>query len=261
VRADISLQMAQLDMIDDILPTSARSPAALNRYIYYPDHLVRMPGPLPGGNLLTNILNNITTVIQEPIFKGAISGLISEPNVEARDSSLQDESVGDFVTRRLGQPLADNLVSALLHGIYAGDLYKLSARTIFPLFWHLEKISDSGIVGEIVKQMWNGEVLLPFEDVEFLMQSDQTVNIPMGIVKALAEKLEGASVYTFRKGLVSLARRLEGALRDSGNVNIKKAKVNLSYDPKTMEAVLRNQMQAGMTTWLRQYRRVSSALP
>ncbi len=230
---DSVMQMAQLDMAEDVIPTSAKSPAALNRYIYYPDHLVRMPGSLPGANLLTQIATNFMTVAQEPIFKGAVGGLFSEPSVTARSKYVQDESVGKFVTRRFGRHVADNLVSALFHGIYAGDLYKLSARTILPLFWHLEEISETGIVGAIAEQMWNGESLLPYDDIQFTLQSDQTLNISPTPMKALADKLEGSSVYTFKKGLAQLAEKTEAGLRKCDNVEIKHMTAALAFDSRT----------------------------
>jgi protoporphyrinogen/coproporphyrinogen III oxidase len=230
---DAVVQIAQLDMAEDVLPTSARSPAASNRYIYYPDHLVRMPGPLPGVNLLTNVVRNFMNVLQEPIFKGSLLGLIKEGRIDVRPGSMKDESVGDFVTRRFGRHVADNLVSALLHGIYAGDLYKLSAKTILPLFWHLEKISEVGIVGELVEQMWSGESLLPYDDIEFTLQSDQAISLPEAPVNALAEKLEGSSVYTFKKGLAQLAEKIESGLRGNSNVEIRNITASVAYDAKT----------------------------
>lgn len=230
---DMVVQMAQLDMADDVLPTSANSPAALNRYIYYPDHLVRMPGRLPGVSLWTSIVTILGTVLQEPVFKGAIIGLLREPSVKVRPDHVQDESVGDFISRRFGGHIADNLYSALLHGIYAGDIYKLSVKTILPLLWHLEQISEAGIMGEIAEQMWKGESLLPYDDIEFTLQSDQTMNMFEGPVKAVATKLQGSSVYTFKKGLAQLAEKTGAALIGSKNVEIKHMNASLAFDSQT----------------------------
>jgi protoporphyrinogen/coproporphyrinogen III oxidase len=224
--------MAQLNMADDVVPTSARSPAALNRYIYYPDHLVRMPGPQPDVNLSTRIATTIMNFLREPVFKGAIRGIFRELAVDPRPESMQDESVGDFVSRRFGRPIADNLVSALLHGIYAGDLYKLSARSILPLFWHLERISESGIVSTLMEQMWKGESLLPYDDIEFTLQSDQIMDMSKDHVMAVAEKLEGSSVYTFKNGLAQLAGNIETGLQKSKNVEIWQMNAELAFDSR-----------------------------
>jgi hypothetical protein len=78
-------------------------------------------------------------------------------------------------------------VSALLHGIYAGDLYRLSARTIFPLLWHLEGETeygiDYGVLFKLGYQMFNGETLLPHDDIEFALQSDQITKLSEGPAK------------------------------------------------------------------------------
>src|SRR6266516_4077277 len=110
--------MAHLRMGPHIVATSARSLAVRNRYIYYPDHLVRMPGPVPGVGILRNLANNFSSLFTEPIFNGLFSGVLAEPSVDPRPSYVEDESVGTFITRRFRKPVAENLVSAFLHGIY-----------------------------------------------------------------------------------------------------------------------------------------------
>ncbi len=212
-------QMAHLGMAPDIVATSTRSAAATNRYIYHPDHLVRMPGPIPGASLFLNLYNNFSTIFTEPVFKGTFGGMIAEPAVDPRPPHMQDESVGDFITRRFGKPIADNLVSGFLHGIYAGDLYKLSARTLFPQLWHLETM-DTGIVGSLFDNMWNRRSLVSYEQLSFLSQLSLETP-PQQQLSDVLQVLQGASVYTFRRGLHQLVERLESALRDIPNVNIR----------------------------------------
>jgi protoporphyrinogen/coproporphyrinogen III oxidase len=224
--------MAQLNMAEDVIPTSATSSAAVNRYIYHPDHLVRIPGPQPGVSRLGTLTSAIMAIAREPVFEGIVRGILKDSEADMRPSSLRDESVGDFVTRRFGQPVADHLVSALLHGIYAGDLYKLSVKMIFPLLWHLETIGKGSVVGNIGRQMWKGESLLPYDDVEFAMQSEPTLEIPENPMKALVNKLKGSSVYTLKNGLAQLAQRTEEALRENKNVEIKNMTAALAFDWK-----------------------------
>jgi oxygen-dependent protoporphyrinogen oxidase len=211
--------MARLGMGPDIVATSTRSPAARNRYIYYPDHLVRMPGPVPGVGILRNLFNNFSSLLTEPIFKGIFHGMLAEPAVDPRPSAVEDESVGAFITRRFGEPVAENLVSAFLHGIYAGNLYKLSARTLFPQLWHLETM-DTGVVGSLFDNMWNGRSLVSYEQLNFLVQISQSKPPGQELVDLL-RPLTGASVYTFKRGISQLITRLESALRDAPNVTIK----------------------------------------
>ena len=208
-------------MSDDILPTSKDAPAARNRYIYYPDHLVRMPGPIPGAGNIMGPLRNLSTLFKEPVFKGVFRALFRETNVDVRPETLEDESVGNFISRRFSTAIADNLVSALLHGIYAGDLYRLSAKTLFPLLWHLERVSDSGIVGELGMLMFQGKNLLPYSDVDLMTRLE--VGDPVGDedLDPILARLTGSSVYTFKRGLKQLSDRLEVALAAAPNVEIK----------------------------------------
>ncbi len=49
-----------------------------------------------------------------------------------------DESIADFVGRRLGEEVSDRLVGPLLSGIFAGDAEALSIRATFPQFVEAE---------------------------------------------------------------------------------------------------------------------------
>ena len=211
--------MANLGIGPEIVTTSVRSPAARNRYIYYPDHLVRMPGPVPGFGILRNVFHNLSSLFTEPLFKGVASGILAEPAVDPRPLAVEDESVGAFITRRFGKPVAENLVSAFLHGIYAGDMYKLSARTLLPQAWHLETM-DTGVVGSLFDNMWNGRSLVSYEQLNFLLQTSQSKPAGTPVVHTLGY-LSGAGVYTFRRGLRHLIACLQAALEDVPNVTLK----------------------------------------
>lgn len=49
-----------------------------------------------------------------------------------------DESLGGFVSRRLGRGAYENLIEPLMSGIYAGDGNKLSLKAVFPYLRELE---------------------------------------------------------------------------------------------------------------------------
>jgi protoporphyrinogen/coproporphyrinogen III oxidase len=49
-----------------------------------------------------------------------------------------EESLGEFVTRRLGRDAYENLIEPLLSGIYAGDGDQLSTQATFPILRELE---------------------------------------------------------------------------------------------------------------------------
>jgi protoporphyrinogen/coproporphyrinogen III oxidase len=196
--------------------------------------------------IVRNLFNNFSSLFKEPLFKGVLSGLLAEPAVDPRPSSVEDESVGSFITRRFGKPVADNLVSALLHGIYAGNLYKLSARTLFPQLWHLETM-DTGVVGSLFDNMWNGRSLVSYEQLNFLVQISQQSKPPRQQMVDLLRPLTGASVYTFKRGLNQLIAALEFALRQAPDVTIRTDTVadSMRFDRQTKTIGLRTTPSSG----------------
>jgi len=54
-----------------------------------------------------------------------------------RDDS--DESIGSFMTRRFGREATEYLAEPLLAGIHAGDVHRLSLRSLFPRFQQAER--------------------------------------------------------------------------------------------------------------------------
>ena len=55
----------------------------------------------------------------------------------------EDESIGDFVARRLGDEVSDRLAAPMLGGIFAGDAREISVRVAFPQFVDAEKVHGS----------------------------------------------------------------------------------------------------------------------
>ncbi|MCJ1474141.1 hypothetical protein MMC13_002799 [Lambiella insularis] len=237
LRPSIPNGMVTLDLIrqlrlqDDILMTSKESVAARNRYIYYPDRLVRMPGP---GS---SILGVLSSMLSEPVFQGLLYGFATEIFQPARDD-LGDESVGDFLSRRVGSSVADNIVSAVIHGIYAGDIYQLSARSILGKLYQLEDSYGSLILGNILEAS-RDDPLAPSFDAHlmkylkpFMVGSDGT---PVQGTEVIALTRE-SSVYTFRRGIGQLAESLENALSNNPKVTI------LTNNPiETLELITHNQ--------------------
>lgn len=190
--------------------TDKNSLAAQNRFVYYPDHLVRMPGP--GSSLL----KNLSTIWSEPIFDGAISAALTEVSKPKRSEDLQDESVGSFISRRFGSALADNVVSAVFHGIYAGDIYKLSARAIMPGLWHNEGKHGS-IVRGLLNQIFGGLRGVSSQDLDLLSLRTYEDHPPESETMKTVKK---SSVFTFKNGFGELADRLEQDLLERPNVLI-----------------------------------------
>ena len=73
--------------------------------------------------------------------------LLREPFVAARRDGVE-ESVAEFVVRRLNREFLDRMVDALVAGIYAGDPHKLSVRHALPKLAQLEDDYGSLIKGQ-----------------------------------------------------------------------------------------------------------------
>ena len=94
--------------------------------------------PLPEG-LVLGVPTRIRPIVETELFSA--SGKVRmalEPFVKRRTSS-EDESIYDFVSRRLGNEVADRLAGPLLGGIFAGDAKQLSIRATFPQFVQMEQ--------------------------------------------------------------------------------------------------------------------------
>ncbi len=73
--------------------------------------------------------------------------LLTEPFVKRGQG---EESVAEFVKRRLGQEFLDYAIDPLVSGIYAGDPYKISLIHAFAKVYNLEAKYGSLILGQIL---------------------------------------------------------------------------------------------------------------
>jgi len=112
-------------------------PSASARYV------VRYQRPIP---MPATQLGFLTTKLFTLKAKLA---LIREPFRPARRDGVE-ESIAQFVQRRLGQEFLDQAIDALVGGIYAGDPYKLSLPHAFPKLAELEARYGSMIKGQIM---------------------------------------------------------------------------------------------------------------
>lgn len=199
-------QLFSLELAEQIVLIGRTSPAARNRYIYYPDHLVRMPGPKPGEGVLSTILDALRTLFTEPMFKGTIMGILKEPAVEVRSDVRKDESIGDFFSRRFGPKFTDNMFSALLHGVYAGDIYKLSADSILGVPRLIEVQNESLVIG-MLDMMQTKKNFIP---ADYLLALCSVVGQrPLSHFDRLRTLIRPASVFTIKDGLAEIARGFE----------------------------------------------------
>ncbi|MFF2090413.1 protoporphyrinogen oxidase [Paenibacillus sp. NPDC058174] len=130
------------------------------------------------------------------------SGLVSEEGKHRALKDLEmpgeapegDESLGGFLSRRLGQEIVQHVTEPLLAGIYAGNLSKLSIQATFPQFAEAERQHGSLIRGTQHQQQNKGKGAQP------------------AWPEGLSEELKGSAFLSFKKGLSSLVDALDKAL-------------------------------------------------
>lgn len=102
-----------------------------------------------------------------------------------------DESVGEFLRRRLGREVVERIAEPLLAGIHAGDLDRLSLRATLPQFARLEQTYGSLIRG--------------------MAAARRNVQPP-----DLPPEARGKVFLTFRRGLLAVVEALDVRLRRDG---------------------------------------------
>lgn len=102
--------------------------------------------PMPGGSIM-GIPTEITPFITTGLFSFAGKMRAAADFVLPRSKQKEDQSLGEFFRRRLGDEVLENLIEPLLSGIYAGDIDRLSLMATFPEFYRVEQKYRSLIIG------------------------------------------------------------------------------------------------------------------
>jgi oxygen-dependent protoporphyrinogen oxidase len=134
---ETSPKIAQL--VRDAGLTSRRldsDPGAEARYVVRYRHPIAIPS------------SPLAIFASELLSVKAKFALLREPFVPPRRDG-KEESIAEFVVRRLNQEFLDQMIDALAAGIYAGDPYKLSVQQAFPRLAELEARYKSLIKGQI----------------------------------------------------------------------------------------------------------------
>lgn len=205
-----------------------------NRYVYYPDHLVCMPGNLPTtllGRLgwATGILYQILT---EPVFKNLFGSVKSMLLASNRDSAvgkkraienrgrpaegpsrhavadIKDMSIGEYFQSVFERPdLINNLLSALVHGIWGGDVWKLS-------------MLEGTFAQALLQRQHPGEALMPVRDHDIYSFRDVAIRNEQ-VFKLATHFGPKIGYISFRNGFSTITDALADVLRENPNVTIK----------------------------------------
>lgn len=196
-------------MQDYIIATPLGSPAGHLRYVYLENE--REPG-IPGELALVP-----PTPLHLPLsshFRWIAKPLISEfwkaPNTP---KDYDDESIDSIISRRFSPEIARQLVSAVIHGIYAADSRELSVKSTLPILTHAEREGE----GHILAGIWPAMVKRKqMQTARREQEGDHGGGKPTHLDNILAN----AATFSFVGGLETVPRTLEARLSEMDNVKL-----------------------------------------
>ena len=171
----------ELDLEDQL---TATNPNAKTNFILHKGKLHDMPLGLVLG-IPTAVTPFMRTGLISPLGKLRAAMDLLLP----RRGDDEDEALGSFIKRRLGQEVLDHITEPLLAGIYAGDTQSLSLKATFPQFHQIERKHRSLILGMLAAKKHAPKV------------------------EGLPELARRSLFLTFKRGLVTLVDRLTQELR------------------------------------------------
>lgn len=161
------------------------NPRKKNTYVLNRGRLL----PLPDG-LAMMIPTNVQSILKSGLvswFSKARMGL--DFLIPAKTSS-EDESLGTFVSRRLGREAYENLIEPLMSGIYAGDGDQLSLASTFPYLRDLEVKYGSLARGALqMRKQSNGKAVQGSRSA-FLTPTTGLAEIVEAVVESLKSKVD-----------------------------------------------------------------------
>jgi oxygen-dependent protoporphyrinogen oxidase len=116
------------------------NPAQKNTYVLHSGRLK----PLPEG-LMMMIPTQIAPMVRTPLLTWTEKARMGLDFFLPARPLNGDESLGEFVSRRLGRAAYEKLIEPLMSGIYAGDGDQLSLQSTFPYLRDLE-MKHGGLV-------------------------------------------------------------------------------------------------------------------
>lgn len=173
----------ECDLRDKIIYTNRK---AGKRYVVKNGKPALVPGTAMQF-LKSNLLSNKSKflILKEPFVKPKLND--------------EEESLADFVRRRLGEEVLDYFVYPFVGGIYSGDPEKLSVKHAFKQFYTLEQKYGSIILGQF-------KAAKEREDHE----------IPRNSAKS----------FSFKDGLQTLPQAIHQKLKDDIKVNTRVKSIN-----------------------------------
>ncbi len=173
----------------------AASPLAKYRYITLGSSLIKVP------------MDPVSFFLSPLLSLPAKLRLLQEPWIAPHQGV--EETVEEFVCRRLGKQVHQRLVQPFLTGVYAGDTAKLSAQSVFPTLVEWEQAHGSIVKGALHAMLHKKKS-------------------PKSKTKASMQKNKHA-LLNFPDGMESLVHRLASLIGDE-HIQLKSRVEQLTYN-------------------------------
>ncbi|SMO32135.1 protoporphyrinogen oxidase [Solitalea koreensis] len=168
----------ELGLMNEVLKSND---AAKIRYLYREGKLEQVPGGL---------ISAITSKLSNGVFRAVFKDILTKP----KPQKDQDESVYEFISRRFGKSIADDLIDPVLSGIYAGNIKKMSASAVLSFLTDLEDQH-----GGVIKGLFKRPKQKPEVDHDFgAIEKSALISFKGGmsvLIKKLVEELAGKICY------------------------------------------------------------------
>jgi oxygen-dependent protoporphyrinogen oxidase len=164
-----------LDSIPELLEAALpANPTAKKRFI------------LRDGNIVTAPLGPMEAIKTPLLSTRAKLRLLKEPFIK-KQNLPSDESVSDFIRRRLGPEVEQYAVNPFVGGIYAGDPKQLSLKEAFPKLYHLEQTHGSLLRGALKERKHPEKNKIPRRILSF---QNGMSHLPKAICKTLGNTVQ-----------------------------------------------------------------------
>ncbi|OAV88411.1 protoporphyrinogen oxidase [Puccinia triticina 1-1 BBBD Race 1] len=204
----ISLELIRdLKLLDSVIVIPKTHPSAQNRYIYTKNGLQKLP---------SSLLSLIKSIHKRPIslMPGSMLKDVLNTTEESRTRSIDDESIQEFIARRFGEGIGEELISGMVHGIYAGDYKQLSVRSsLFKPVWELERKYGGVLNGLRASNKQQDPTDL----------NNEEERIRRTLMDQSLQDLVNSSVWGLKGGLETLILSLKKWLEKKPNVTLKAA--------------------------------------
>jgi len=177
------------------------NPNQRNTYVLHRGKLI----PLPDG-LALMIPADIPSVLRSQLLTWGEKMRMGVDFLLPPRNGNEDESLGSFISRRLGRAAYENLIEPLMSGIYAGDGDQLSLAATFPYLRDLERKYGSLARGALImrkamgskqKSGWRSSFLTPLtglgEMIEALEQELSRLDVELHLSSRVFSIEQGES--------------------------------------------------------------------